>query len=25
MGFTFLAKPYSAQQLCQMLGKVLDH
>jgi len=24
-GFTFLAKPYSAQQLCQMLGNVLDH
>jgi signal transduction histidine kinase len=23
-GFAFLAKPYSAEQVCQMLGKVLD-
>ncbi|MNC66913.1 Nitrogen assimilation regulatory protein [compost metagenome] len=24
-GFTFLAKPYSAEQVCQMLGQVLGH
>lgn len=24
-GFTFLAKPYSAEQVCQILGKVFGH
>lgn len=24
-GFAFLAKPYSAEQVCQMLGRVLDN